>query len=583
MSKGLLFNIFKEAGKALIKEITKTTPKARTTGRTGRSSTGRSTASKKGTSMPKLPTRKKSSRPMDAVEHKEYKFNPHAKLESSVDQGIYRLSYSFKDHKNRKQHFTMSYKLKQMKDMNHRFGFPRAFTGSYRMRKSEIPVWNKMREQALAEGMFVIQKKALRPNPSAIVSYYTEVFCEQIAQQIVAVLENYGTDTERERIEMAMKFIQDIPYAIPYQNDPDYLYGGLVTPPQILYLKFGDCDSKSFLFAGILTYLIPANKIAFLTVPGHLLTAINTPPEKGMAVVKGKGKSWVVAETAGPGRNNLGVPAKYKSGEVKLEPLNYIGRNKPYPYGNSENTKTKKYNIYRAPRTQTDRDLLEALKELAKRRRKIKSLVFSDEGGWMILFGKNDVYHKKMPADLLNAVQILKGKKHEITDIALAPDGEYFITYHNGFGISTSMTEESSNQLLAASNNLTEKQGQPLQDVVFTHHTNKGWIAIYGRNSNGFTCNVNDRTLSKLKPTIQKVYKQGINSISFTSTGGWALIFGKNRMAASLPKKLSNKLVSVVKQLAARKVEINKLYFTPSGDWVIIFDDYRSATSLVEE
>lgn len=579
MSDGL-FNIFKEAGKAFLKELIVPEKGA---GRTTRSRGASAKSAGRSIGAPKLPTRKKSSRSIDNVEFKEYKRNPHAKLKSSENGGIYTLDYTFKDHKNRKQHFVLSYKMKDIKEMTHQFGFPRAFTGSFRMKKTELKRWQKLRDQALLEGLFMVSGKNLRPNPSSIVTFYSRIFCEQIAQQIVAALNVYGTDTERERIEMAMKFVQDIPYAIPYQNDPDYLYGGVVTPPQVLYLKKGDCDSKSFLFAGILTFLIDWRNIAFITVPGHLLTAVHTQPDKGMAVVEYKKRPYVVAETAGPGRNNLGVKAKYKAGNVTLEKLLYQGRNqKPIPYGNSANTLNKRYKVYRAPRTQTDRDLLSAMQQLSKRRKKVKSMVFSDDGGWLILTGKNDITHKNMPGDLLNTLAHLKSKKYEITDVALSPAGEHFVTYHKGVGIATSLSESNSNKLVEATNTISEKQGQPIKDVAFTHHTNLGWVAIYGRNNNGFTCNVNQKTLDKMKPAIQKIYKHGLKSISFTPSGGWAIIFGKNRMAALLPKKLNDELVAVVKDLGKKKVEINKLYFTPSGDWIIVFNDFRYATSLNE-
>ena len=580
MSDGL-FNIFKEAGKAFLKELIVPEKGARRTSRNTRTATTKTAARTAG--APKLPTRKKTSRPIDSVEFKEYKRNPHAKLKGSENVGIYTLDYTFKDHKNKKQHFVMSYRMKDIKEMTHQFGFPRAFTGSFRMKKAELARWQKMRDQALLEGLFMVNGKNLRPNPSSIVTFYSRIFCEQIAKQIVELLNAYGTDTERERIELAMKFVQDIPYAIPYQNDPDFLYGGVVTPPQILYLKKGDCDSKSFLFAGILTFLIDWRKIAFITVPGHLLAAVHTQPDKGMAVVEYKKKPYVVAETAGPGRNNLGVKAKYKAGNVSLEKLNYRGKNQqPIPYGNSAATLDKRYNVYRAPRTQTDRDLVRAMHTLSKKRKKVKSMVFSDEGAWLILTGKNEITHKNMPGDLLNSLAHLKAKKFEITDIALSPTGEHFITYHKGFGISTSLSESNSNKLLEATNTISEKQGQPIKDIAFTHHSNLGWVAIYGRNNNGFTCNVNQKTLDKMKPAISKIYKHGIKSISFTPAGGWAIIFGKNRMAALLPKKLNEELVGVVKDLGKRKAEINKLYFTPTGDWIVVFNDFRYLTSLNE-
>ncbi|MFU8843527.1 MAG: hypothetical protein ACNA7V_06945, partial [Bacteroidales bacterium] len=177
------------------------------------------------------------------------------------------------------------------------------------------------RRHELEKGLFLLRDNIIEVDKSAAVELYGESFCRPIAEFIIKSLEKYGLDSRRNRIEYAMRFVQDIPYGIPAYDDKTRHYGGVFPIPKILTEGYGDCDSKAILFAGILLYLIEAEDFVFLNQPDHVLSAIRGTPEKGMTYIRYEGDTFLIAETAGPGRRHLGERGKYFQTRYKVEPL----------------------------------------------------------------------------------------------------------------------------------------------------------------------------------------------------------------------------------------------------------------------
>lgn len=578
MSKNLFMDILAGAAKGLVQEAVKQMQQNEQTQQRSRPAAQRRSqpqakprpkAQSKG---PKLPSK---SDPLRQVKFKNYKKNPHVDLDGQEKGGFYHLDYDFQDHKGKTQSFQVKYNMKRMREMAAQFGFPRSYMGSFRMSQAQVQQFERDRQRAMKEGLFMLQNNQLRPDPSSIVTYYAEEFCEPIAHHLVRILDNYGTDTRRERIELAMKFVQDIPYAIPHQNDPEYLYCGVVTPPQILYLKFGDCDSKSFLFAGILTYLIPPTDVGFLELPGHLLTVIRDQPAKGMTSMKSGSDTYIVAETAGPGRIPFGKPAKYKKGKMDLVRLNYKGRNSILPYGNTTATKTKGYQLFRAPQKPVDSSILKALAHFQSKKQPIKSIVFNDDGGWLVIAGKNSFQHKNIPRKMVSSLTQLAGKGHEITDAALNDQDEFVIVYHDGFGYTGALHQKNGQQLNATMNEITEKHGQPIRDVMFTHHKAPGWIMTFGKHGNGFTAAGPQRFMDKLKATMEKAAKSGIKNVAFTQNGGWVVVYGKNDYSMMLTDKAKKMVGAVFAKLKEQNASVERIYFTATDEVIVVYNGYH--------
>jgi hypothetical protein len=246
--------------------------------------------------------------------------SPHVVYDVTSDGNNYIINYTFKDHYNNLQNYTLK--------------LPVSFTDG-EIDAFGIPLWlfepyidndcNRMiRKQEMAKGLFMINKDVIEVDKSAVIERYAETFCKPIAGLIVQSLEEYGRDTRRDRIEFAIRFVQDIPYGIPDYADKKRHFGGVSPPPGVLRNGYGDCDSKVLLFAGILIYLIPSNDFIFLNQPKHVLSAISEEPDKELNFVKYMNRDYLIAETAGPGRKFLGEKGQYFDDKFKVEALRIV-------------------------------------------------------------------------------------------------------------------------------------------------------------------------------------------------------------------------------------------------------------------
>lgn len=251
---------------------------------------------------------------------KSYQKNSHVKFSTWKEKGLYRVQYVFKDQFGAPRKVDMDFPDTQTEKMVGKFGIPREMLGPYPVTPEVI----NARVAILKEGMFS-QGRVITVDLSAVTSYYRP-FCAQIAQQLKSFLQEAGRDDRKNRIEMAMKFVQDIPYGIPESQKNDWYNGGLLTPPEVLIYNYGDCDSKSVLFAGILSFLIEPEDVIFLRSPSHVLTAVHGQPEPGQYYIvnDADSKKYILAETAGPGRVKLGDPgSNYDANtEYRIETLN---------------------------------------------------------------------------------------------------------------------------------------------------------------------------------------------------------------------------------------------------------------------
>lgn len=227
------------------------------------------------------------------------------------------MSYTFLDPFDHHKTFTFQFPIVQTNQMIEIFGIPTSMFEPF----VPTPQVLAARNQSLEKGLFLLNNKTIEVDKSAVVEVYSETFCLPIAEFIVESLIKYGRDSRRNRIEFAMRFVQDIPYGIPKSDDKTRHFGGVFPPPKILIEGYGDCDSKAILFAGILAYLIDPFDFVFLNQSDHVLSAIRDTPSKGMLYVRYEGDTYLVAETAGPGRRKLGEKGQFFQTRHRVEPL----------------------------------------------------------------------------------------------------------------------------------------------------------------------------------------------------------------------------------------------------------------------
>lgn len=233
-----------------------------------------------------------------------YKKNDHVRFNVVEKNEVFLIDYSFRDHLGVSRSVKLNYPVDQTRKMIRKFGIPKKLLGPYLVTPEIIEARTRM----MRDGLFS-SGKVITADLSAVTSYYRP-FCEQIAAQLLRTLREEDSDTREARIEMAMKFVQDIPYGVPDFDNEQRYYGGLATPPEVMLYQYGDCDSKSVLFAGILSYMINPTDVVFLRSPDHVLTGIKGTPRKGQYYVHNAadGHQYILAETAGPGRVQWGNP-----------------------------------------------------------------------------------------------------------------------------------------------------------------------------------------------------------------------------------------------------------------------------------
>lgn len=254
--------------------------------------------------------------------------NQHVVYEIETDDDNYEVHYTFLDPFNRLQTYNLTIPTESTHKMINKFGIPRWLFEPY-----EDTEYNRMiRILELEKGLFKLNENTIVVDKSAVIDFYGLSFCKPIAEMIVASLNEYGLDSRYNRIEFAMRFVQDIPYGIPQYEDRYQHYGGVNIIPRLLITGFGDCDSKVLLFAGIMTYLIPSDDFIFLNQPKHVLSSIKGYPETGQTFIRYKGDKYLLAETSGPGKRRLGEEGKYYRNIFTPEPLN-INSPQVIPFG----------------------------------------------------------------------------------------------------------------------------------------------------------------------------------------------------------------------------------------------------------
>jgi hypothetical protein len=229
----------------------------------------------------------------------------------------YIIDYTFKDHYDHLQQYILRLPLNFTKNEISVFGIPQWLFEPY----ADSDYNRLVRNKTITAGLFMVDGNKIEVDKNAVIAYYAETFGRPIAEMIIQSLEEYERDTRRDRIEMAMRFVQDIPYGIPDYGNTNRHFGGVSPPPGVLCNGYGDCDSKALLFASIIIYLVPAEDFVFLNQPDHVLSAIKDEAKDGDTFIKYNGKQFLLAETAGPAKRSLGEKGDYFGNEWEVEPL----------------------------------------------------------------------------------------------------------------------------------------------------------------------------------------------------------------------------------------------------------------------
>lgn len=253
---------------------------------------------------------------------KDYSCNDHVYYHLDSVNGVYKITYTFKDNFDLLRTFTWTYNVAKTNKDIARFGVPISFYENITEQKNI----SKERRKMIKRGFFMQSGQYLKPDRSAVISFYRP-YCRPISGGIINLLADENRDTRKNRIEMALKFVQDIPFGIPEIKDSTWEVYGIFTPPELLLRMYGDCDSKAILLSCILSYLIDPDDILLLYQGhDHALVAIEGTPTKEQTYIELDGIKYIIADVTGPSRlawgdsgNKFDTSVGYKVEKVKIK------------------------------------------------------------------------------------------------------------------------------------------------------------------------------------------------------------------------------------------------------------------------
>ena len=120
------------------------------------------------------------------------------------------------------------------------------------------------------------------------------------AKAIKSAARRRGYRSRRELVGAFASFVQSLEYKVPkeYRINDDgetILTAGAMMPLETISKQWGDCDSKSMLFATLVNS-IDLVRISFITLDDHIFAAVQLSPKAEDHSVRYKGEDWVLIE-----------------------------------------------------------------------------------------------------------------------------------------------------------------------------------------------------------------------------------------------------------------------------------------------
>lgn len=228
---------------------------------------------------------------LGGMKAESYVKNDHTNQTIRVDRGRYDFSYVFRDHKQRDWRWDWAFEQALTRQDIDRFGLP------VRYRQADL-------EHNLRAGMVRLTNGTVDPDFAALIPYY-KPYTRHLYDMARDATRN---DSREELVRFLLAFVQDIPYGIPPDTVGKKMILGILTPPQVFVEGWGDCDTKSLLLATILAHDTSIG-LLLISVPGHMLVAIEGIPRPYQQIVRHRGKTYLLAEPTGPRRSAIGETA----------------------------------------------------------------------------------------------------------------------------------------------------------------------------------------------------------------------------------------------------------------------------------
>jgi len=143
---------------------------------------------------------------------------------------------------------------------------------------------------------------------------------KQSAKTIRSTARRQGYRSTRELVGAFASFVQTLEYRIPSdfrinEEGEKILTAGAMMPLETLSKKWGDCDTKSLLFASLVRS-IDLIDVCFIVIDDHLFAGVQLRAEQDDHSIRHRGRDWVLVELSDSwplGR----IPLNHHNGIVK--------------------------------------------------------------------------------------------------------------------------------------------------------------------------------------------------------------------------------------------------------------------------
>lgn len=258
--------------------------------------------------------------PGHALQPRRLQKNDHT-LQNRVLKGPdYHYTLRFRDHQGREWTWGWRWDKARLDQEIARYGIPASMFQGYRIPRD--PVERRRieasREKTMQDGFFVQDGRVLRPDYNRL----AQASMPFTLPLFHLLQHSTPQDSARERLNLALKLVQDLPYAIPPDRDGEKFIGGMLSPAQSLHEMWGDCDTKSLLLASLLAH-DPRYKLALVGVPNHMFLAVEGIPRPYEFSLTFQGKQYLALEAAGPGRTPIGETYEKYRTITEVYPLRF--------------------------------------------------------------------------------------------------------------------------------------------------------------------------------------------------------------------------------------------------------------------
>jgi len=241
---------------------------------------------------------------------KGYRKSAHTAQGVREVNGDYQFAYKFKDQAGELRTWRWAMNKARTDRYVSQFGVPPSIYEPYYATADVIAERNRL----IKNGLYKQEGDMVLPDKSRMANYYMAMM-NPLYKQFQQTAEELKL-SRRDRIQLLMSFVQDVPYGIPPSVLNGRFINGILPPPLAMINKWGDCDTKSILFTSLLGREAD-QKILFIEVPGHVLLGIEGVPRAYDGYVTYHNRKYIFCEPVGPGRLRFGKGSEYVEGGIR--------------------------------------------------------------------------------------------------------------------------------------------------------------------------------------------------------------------------------------------------------------------------